>query len=165
MAGVQSEPRLAYMTTTAKTYTFPVDVRWIAGRLTRATATGKPDLAVATPPEFKKGIPGVWSPEDLLVASAAACFAVTLLAVAERREVPVHSLHVAGRGRVGQRPEGSFGFTEIELGVQLETFPGHEDEARDAAEAAERGCLIAASLDVPIRLELEVSAVPLAAAR
>ena len=30
-----------------------------------------PSLTVATPPEFKNGVPGVWSPEDLLVASAA----------------------------------------------------------------------------------------------
>jgi organic hydroperoxide reductase OsmC/OhrA len=149
------------MATTAKTYSFPVDVEWLTGRLTRATAAGKPELEVATPPEFKKGIPGVWSPEDLLVASAASCYAVTLLAVAERRGVPLRGLDVSARGSVGQRPDGPFAVTEIELGVELVTDAGFEEEARLAGEAAERGCLIAASLDVPVRLELNVRAAPL----
>ncbi len=149
------------MTTTAKTYEFPVGIHWLDGRLTRASATGKPDLEVATPPEFKKGIPGVWSPEDLLVASAASCYAVTLLAVAERRGVPLRSLDVSARGSVGQRPDGPFAFTEIELDVELVTDAGFEEEARLAGEAAERGCLVAASLDVPVRLELDVRAAPL----
>jgi organic hydroperoxide reductase OsmC/OhrA len=146
------------MATTAKTYEFPVDIQWLDGRLTRASAAGKPDLEVATPPEFKHGIPGVWSPEDLLVASAASCYAVTLLAVAERRGVPLRGLDVSTRGSVGQRPDGPFAFTEIELDVELVTDAGFEDEARLAGETAERGCLIAASLDVPIQLELNVRA-------
>jgi organic hydroperoxide reductase OsmC/OhrA len=146
------------MATTAKTYEFPVGIHWVAGRMTRASAHGKPALDVATPPEFKHGIPGVWSPEDLLVASAAACYTVTLLAVAERRGVPVLGLDVSARGRVGQRPDGPFAFTEIELEVDLATDAGFEDEARLAGEAAERGCLVAASLDFPTHLELKVTA-------
>ena len=149
------------MATTAKTLTFPVNVHWIAGRLTQTTAAGKPDLTVATPPEFKHGIPGVWSPEDLLVASVASCYAVTLLAVVERRGVPLRTLDVAARGRVGQRSTGPFAFTEIELEVELVTDAGFEEEATLACEAAERDCLIAASLDVPVRLDLDVRAAPL----
>ena len=149
------------MANTARTYVFPAGVRWLEGRLTRVTAAGKPDLEVATPPEFKHGIPGVWSPEDLLVASAAACYEVTLLAVAERRGVPLRTLDVAARGRVDQRSDGPFGFTAIELEVELVTDAGFEDEARLAGEAAERGCLIAASLDFPIELDLNVRAAQL----
>lgn len=161
MAPVSAALRLVAMATTAKTYEFPVGIHWLDGRLTRASATGKPDLEVATPPEFKHGIPGVWSPEDLLVASAASCYAVTLLAVAERRGVPLRGLDVSARGSVGQRPDGPFAFTEIELDVELVTDAGFEDDARLAGEAAERGCLIAASLDVPVRLELDVRAAQL----
>jgi organic hydroperoxide reductase OsmC/OhrA len=146
------------MSTAAKTYEFPVKVQWLDGRLTEASATGKPALEVATPPEFKKGIPGVWSPEDLLVTSTAACFAVTLLAVAERRGVPLHGLEVAARGRVGQRSDGPFAFIAIELEAELVTDAGFEEEARLAGEAAERGCLIAASLDFPVHLDLRVRA-------
>jgi organic hydroperoxide reductase OsmC/OhrA len=143
----------------AKTYEFPVDVRWLEGRLTIASASGKPNLEVATPPEFKQGIAGVWSPEDLLVTSAAACFAVTLLAIAERRGVPVRGLDAAARGFVTQRSDGPFAFTRIQLEVELVTEAGFEHDAREAADAAERGCLIAASLDLPIEVDLDVHAV------
>jgi organic hydroperoxide reductase OsmC/OhrA len=146
------------MSTAAKKFEFPVDVKWLDGRLTQVSAAGKPDLEVATPPEFKHGIPGVWSPEDLLVGSVATCFAVTLLAVAERREVPVRRLEVGAMGGVSQRLDGRFGFNEVRLEVGLRTDPGCEAEATAAVEAAELGCLVAASVDFPIRVELEVQA-------
>jgi organic hydroperoxide reductase OsmC/OhrA len=140
----------------AKTFEFSLDLTWLDGRLTRMSAVGKPDLDIATPPEFKHGIPGVWSPEDLLVGSVAACFAVTLLAVAERRELPLRGLDVSARGEVTQRPDGRFGFTEIVLDVTLATEPGCEAAAAAAVEAAELGCLIAASVDFPVRVEVDL---------
>jgi organic hydroperoxide reductase OsmC/OhrA len=153
------------MSIAAKRYEFPVDVAWVDGRLTRMTAAGKPDLEVATPPEFKHGIAGVWSPEDLLVGSIAGCFAVTLLAVAERREVPVRQLEIGAIGEVSQRSDGRFGFTEVRLQVDLRTDPGCEAEATAAVEAAEVGCLVAASVDFPVTVELDVRAAELLEAR
>ena len=76
------------MTATAKVYDFPLSIRWLSGRRTVASVHGKDDLEIATPPEFNGGVDGVWSPEDLLVASIGSCFTVTLLAVAERRGIP-----------------------------------------------------------------------------
>jgi organic hydroperoxide reductase OsmC/OhrA len=143
-------------TTTAKTHRFPVGIRWLGGRMTCASVAGKPELTVATPPEFHGGVEGVWSPEDLLVASAASCFTVTLVAVAERRGLPLRALGVQGTGAVTQRPDGRFGFTEIALEVVLATDPGHEADARDAVEAAERSCLVAVSLDAPVHVTLDV---------
>jgi organic hydroperoxide reductase OsmC/OhrA len=152
------------MTTSAKEYDFPLTVRWIAGRRTVTSVHGKRDLEVATPPEFKGGVKGVWSPEDLLVASVGSCFAVTLLAVAERRGVPVRGLEVGSSGHVTQRQDGHFGFTELVLHVVLDTKPGFEAEAAEAADAAERGCLVASSLDFPVLLELDVRPAPVLAA-
>jgi organic hydroperoxide reductase OsmC/OhrA len=149
------------MSANAKIYDFPLSVRWLAGRRTVAAVPGKDDLEVATPPEFKGGIEGVWSPEDLLVGSVATCFTVTLVAVAERRSVPLRGLDVGASGRVTHRDDGRFGFTEVVLEVGLATDPGFEQAAVEAAEAAERGCLVAASLDFPVRLELEVRTAPL----
>jgi organic hydroperoxide reductase OsmC/OhrA len=152
------------MTTGAKEYDFPLTVRWISGRRTRASVYGKHDLEVATPPEFKGGVEGVWSPEDLLVASVGSCFTVTLLAVAERRGVPVRGLEVGSNGHVTQRPDGRFGFTELVLHVVLDTEPGFEADAAAAADAAERGCLVASSLDFPVHLELDIRPAPVLAA-
>jgi len=136
---------------------FPVSIEWQHGRLTRATAPGKPPLEVATPPEFKHGIAGVWTPEDLLVGAAASCYAVTLLAVAERLRVPVHALHVDGTG-VLARGEGGFGFTSVELRARVETDEADIPAAERAAEQAEQGCLVTAAIDVPVHVQVEVHA-------
>jgi organic hydroperoxide reductase OsmC/OhrA len=142
-----------------RTYTFPVEVGWAGGRLTRVSVAGKPELQVATPPDFQGGIPGVWSPEDLLVAATATCYLVTLVGIAERRSVPLRALGVRAAGEVAQRPDGRFGFVYIDLDVRLETDPGYETDARSAAKAAERSCLIAASLDTAVLVALDVRAV------
>ncbi|MES1225955.1 MAG: OsmC family peroxiredoxin, partial [Bacteroidota bacterium] len=39
-------------------------------------------IEVATPPEFPKGIHGIWSPEHLLVAAVNSCMMTTFLAIA-----------------------------------------------------------------------------------
>jgi organic hydroperoxide reductase OsmC/OhrA len=148
------------MTTDAKAYDFPLTVRWTTGRRTIVSIHGKHHLEVATPPEFKGGVEGVWSPEDLLVASVGACFEVTLLAVAERRGVPLRGLEVGASGHVTRRQDGRFGFTEVTIHAAVDTEPGFETEALEAAEAAERGCLVASSVDFPVHLELDVRTAP-----
>ena len=144
------------MPTQVKTHLFPVSVKWMGGKVTCASVDGKQELAVATPPEFHGGVEGVWSPEDLFVAAAATCFTVTLVSAAGRRGFPLRALGVHGTGAVTQRPDGKFGFTEIGLEVVIATDPGYESEARAAAEAAERSCLVAVSLDLPVRVTLDV---------
>lgn len=152
------------MTATAKVYDFPLSIRWLSGRRTVASVHGKDDLEIATPPEFNGGVDGVWSPEDLLVASIGSCFTVTLLAVAERRGIPLRGLEVDASGRVTRRSNGPFGFTEVVVHAAVETDDGFENEARDAAETAEHGCLVANSVDFPVRVELDVHSRKLIAA-
>ncbi len=142
--------------TTFKSHRFPVSVQWRGGRLTQALVPGKPALEVATPPEFKGGIEGVWSPEDLLVAATASCYTVTLVAVAERRGVPLYELEVDGTGHVELRGDGRFGFVAIELHATLETDEASVHEAEQAARAAKDGCLVSMALDTPVHLELDV---------
>ncbi len=143
--------------TTYKSHRFPVSIEWRGGRLTEATVDGKPELEVATPPEFKGGIEGVWSPEDLLVAATASCYTVTLVAIAERRAVPLHALSVRGTGFIERHDEG-FGFVLIELHASLETDEDTIAAAEKAARAAKDGCLVGMALDTPIHLELDITA-------
>lgn len=137
---------------------FPVSVRWRGGRLTRAESRGKDALELATPPEFRGGLAGYWSPEDLLVTAVCSCFALTLAAVAERREAPLLDATVTATGHMSRRDDGRFGFTVIEVDAQLETVPGGEDAVRTAAIIAEGRCLVAQALDVPVHVALAVTA-------
>lgn len=151
----------------SKHFEFPAGVEWEGGSMTVASVAGKQDLDVATPPEFGGEAEGVWSPEDLLVASAASCFAVTLAAIVRRRTIPLLSLHVDGNGHVGPRDDGQLGFTSIELQVTAETDSAEAVTQLGAAiERAENGCLVAMALSIPVSVHATVtvarSASPLA---
>lgn len=139
-----------------KDFRYKVAVDWQGDRMTNVSSPDKPELTVATPPEFKNGVPGVWSPEDLLVAAVASCYTVTLVAVAERRELPLHSLHVSGTGHLTARDDGRLGFVAIELTVAIRTDEQALDAVERAAKNAERGCLVTMALDVPVHVDVVV---------
>lgn len=141
-----------------KAHRFPVSIQWQEGRLTRAAAPGKPDLEVATPAEFKDGLANVWSPEDLLVASTAACYAVTLLAVADGKRLTLLDLHVDGTGHVERRKDGLYGFVVIELVAKITVEPDQVESAEKAARYAKDACLVELALDTPVHLEVLVEA-------
>jgi organic hydroperoxide reductase OsmC/OhrA len=136
-----------------KAFKFPASVHWRGGRLTRASAPGKPELDVATPPEFKGGIPGLWSPEELLIAATASCFAVTLAAVADRSGVEMRTIDVDGVGHVERGDDGRFAFTVIELAVEVEAEEHPHTVERVVADA-ERLCIVTLALEVPVHVRL-----------
>jgi len=146
--------------TIVKSHRFPVSVRWIEGRLTELTAAGRPDLAVATPPGFKGGIEGVWSPEDLFVGSLASCYAVTLVAVAERDGITFDALEVDGVGHVERMADGRFGFISIELQARVEVAAERVEATELAAVRAKDLCLVSIALDAPVRLEVDIVHTP-----
>jgi organic hydroperoxide reductase OsmC/OhrA len=138
---------------TVNAHRFPVKANWYGGRLLRLGAPEKPALRVVTPPEFKDGIPGIWSPEELLVGSLATCFELTLVAIADRLGVPLHTVEVAATGHLEQVPEeGGYAFTVLELEVDLATDSGRELDAEEVAQLAKRHCIVGRALEVPVHL-------------
>ena len=113
--------------------------------------------------DFKNGVPGLWSPEELLIASVATCFELTMIAVAEYRGVPLHALRVDATGHV-ERKSHLYRLILLELEVHVETDPGHERELEHIAVIAREGCLVGNALDVPIRLEVSTETTAAAAA-
>ena len=140
----------------AHEFRFPVEVVWEGGRRTTVQVEGKQPLPVAVPPEFRGTDPGLWSPEDALVAAAGSCLAVTIAAQAERAQVPLRRIAVHADGVVGRRPDGRFGFVRLEQLVSLETDAGLEDAAREVVAKAEEGCVVSISLDIPIETTVDV---------
>lgn len=136
-----------------KAFRFPASVQWRGDRLTRASAPGKLTLDVATPPEFKGGVAGVWSPEELLVAAVASSFTVTLAAVADRSAVDLSTIDVDALGHVEPTADGRFGFTLIELTVEVEARE-HPHVIERLVADAERLCPVTLALDVPVHVRL-----------
>jgi organic hydroperoxide reductase OsmC/OhrA len=77
---------------------YGVRTEWSEGAEVALSAPGKPVLDIALPSDFKNRAPGVWSPEELLIASLATCFELTMIAEAEHRNVPLHDVRVDSDG-------------------------------------------------------------------
>lgn len=143
-----------------KEFNFPVAVEWLGDTRVATRVAGKREIEISSPPEFRGKDATIWSPEDFFVASAASCLAVTLSGIAERRELPLHGLEVNGDGVVGRRDDGRFGFTRMSFRIAIKTDEGREELAREVAQKAEEGCLVAVSLALPIEIEVEVETTP-----
>jgi organic hydroperoxide reductase OsmC/OhrA len=115
------------------------------------TAEGLPTLASAPPTDF--GGPGdQWSPEDLIVAAVADCFALSFRAIAAASKVSWNELHCDVVGTL-DRVERDVRFTEFKVTVRL-TIPADQDEARAqrSLEKAEKMCFITNSLNGEVHL-------------
>jgi peroxiredoxin-like protein len=136
----------------SKVYTYRTSVRWTERRLGLISSPGKPDIQVATPPEFK-GHEGIWSPEDLFVASANVCLMTTFLAFAERAGLGFTAYDSEAEGRL-ELVDGRFQVTAITLRPRVTLKPGEDAaKAREIVEKAEANCLISNSMKSRITLE------------
>ena len=140
------------METRPKSYTYHTSVKWTEQRKGVISCVGKPDIQVATPPEFK-GHEGIWSPEDLFVASANICLMTTFLAVAERAGLAFTSYESAAEGKL-ELVDGKFQFTAITLKPTI-TLPAIADatKTKELIEKAEANCLISNSMKARVSLE------------
>ena len=135
-----------------KVYRYHTSVKWTEQRKGISSVAGKPDLEVATPPEFK-GHEGIWSPEDLFVASVNVCLMTTFFAMAERAALGFTRYIGDAEGTL-ELVDGKFRFTKIVLRPTLTLKPGEDAaKAKQVLEKAEANCLISNSLTSQVILE------------
>jgi organic hydroperoxide reductase OsmC/OhrA len=140
--------------TIVKAFRFSSATQWRPGERTLTVARGRPMIGVGAPPEFRGGDAGAWSPEELLVSSAASSLAITLAAVARARNVEIDRIDVEGVGHVEQAPEGGFHFVAIELLVEVEAADEHPHAMHALVEEAERLCIVTRALQAPVSARL-----------
>jgi organic hydroperoxide reductase OsmC/OhrA len=111
----------------------------------------------SAPPASFDGPGNLWSPETLLVAAVADCFALTFRALAKTSQLRWTKLLCDAKG-ILDRPEGTTRFTAIDLHVWL-VVPAETDagSARALLERTERNCLVGNSLRFKPTLHLNVS--------
>ena len=92
----------------------------------------------------------------MLLSAAAACFVLTFRAVAHATKTPFVSVNVSASGTVAKQA-GVVRFVDIVLYPRI-TVPAGADRERLLAtvDQSEDRCLIAASLSVPVRIEMPV---------
>lgn len=103
-------------------------------------------IEVATPPEFPKGIPGIWSPEHLFTAAVSSCLMTTFLAVAENSKLEFISFDCHSKGKLEQI-DNKFVMSEVILEPVLVISREQDRErAERILQKAETACLISNSI-------------------
>lgn len=139
-----------------KSYTYRTSLAWTGTRAGQLECEGKPGFRVASPPEFK-GEAGVWSPEDLFVASVNICTMTTFLAFAERAKIVLHGYHSDAEGTL-ELVDGGFRFTRIVVRPRVKVLAGHEEQARQVMEDSHKKCLVSNSMRCEVVVEADVAA-------
>ena len=132
---------------------YNVDVNWSTERKGTVCSpeidqfnTENKCIEVATPPEFPKGIPGIWTPEHLFTAAVSSCLMTTFLAIAENSKLEFKNFSCKSKG-VLEQIEGKFLISEI---ILEPTIIINDEKDRERAERviqkSEAACLISNSI-------------------
>lgn len=132
---------------------FNVDIRWDKERQgimcspeLNAAIGPQGCIQVATPPQFPKGIPGIWSPEHLYTAAVSSCLMTTFLAIAENSNLEFTSFNCSAKGKLEQL-DGKFLMTEIVLEPRVTIVHEKDREKTERVLAkSEKACLISNSI-------------------
>ncbi|NHN24783.1 OsmC family protein [Flavobacterium jejuense] len=118
-------------------------------------------IEVATPPEFPKGIAGIWSPEHLFIAAVSGCLMTTFLAIAENSTLDFTSFSCHAKGKL-EMIEGKLMISEIFLKpvvvIQNEI---HFNKAMRIVKKAKNACLISRSIRSKITTEINIQVKPI----
>jgi organic hydroperoxide reductase OsmC/OhrA len=138
-------------------YTYEANTAWQRGKEGRIHVAGRPEIDVATPPEFG-GPSGVWSPEQLFVASVDSCLMSTFLFFAEKSAIRICSYDSTTVGRMDKTPDGlRFTAMDVNITVGVDADSDLEKAARLQSKL-EKYCPISTSLRCPVTLHLKVTA-------
>src|ERR1700730_9172126 len=97
--------------TTYKSFRYKANTAWNSARRGTLSASGKPNIDVGSPPEFK-GEPDIWAPEELLVGSVNTCMMLTFLTLAQAKGLTPVRYESEAEGLL-ENIEGKYRITEV----------------------------------------------------
>ena len=136
---------------------YNVNLKWESDRKGLISSPELPTtIEVATPPEFDKGMPNIWSPEHLFTASVLSCFMTTFLAIADYSKLEYEKFECKAEG-ILESVEGKFLMTEIILKPIVYIKNQEEIEKTERIlHKSEKACLISNSIITKVVLDFEV---------
>jgi organic hydroperoxide reductase OsmC/OhrA len=127
-------------------FTFRTAAAWTEARSGILTSDGKTPIRVSSPPEFK-GEEGLWSPEEMFVASVEACHMATFLSFAAKGGLQVLAYKSHSNG-VLEFVDGDYRFTRVVVFPTITVARGAvEAEVLFLLREAQKHCLVANSID------------------
>ncbi|MFN8286661.1 MAG: OsmC family protein [Chitinophagales bacterium] len=133
---------------------YEVNVEWNADRKGTMTSPELPESwEVATPPQFPKGMEGIWSPEHLFTAAVNSCLMTTFLAIAENSKLEFSNFNSRALGKL-EVVEGKYMMSEVKLMPSV-TIANEKDKERAERilQKSEAACLISNSIKSKIVFE------------
>ena len=128
-----------------KSFRYQTQAAWKQARRIKASAAGKPDLEISSPPEFK-GDQGIWTPEDLFVTALNICIMETFLAFAEQKGLGLAAYDSSAEALL-EFKDGKYRFTEITVHPQVSLKSQDDVErARQIMESAHANCFVSNSI-------------------
>lgn len=139
-------------------HSYQVSLNWKEGRIGKMSSEVLlTKIEVATPPEFDKGVPGIWSPEHLFTASVLSCFMTTFLAISEFSKLDFETFDCNAEG-ILDKVDGKFQMTEINLTAKLKINDiSKASKAERVLQKSEAACLISNSIKTQVNLTCEIS--------
>jgi peroxiredoxin-like protein len=114
-------------------------------------------IEVATPPDFPKGMPGIWSPEHLFTAAINSCLMTTFLAIAENSNLAFENFSCKATGKL-DKVEGKFMMTEVILEPHVViTDENQREKAERVLQKSEAACLISNSVRSTITMKTMIT--------
>ncbi|MBK7637117.1 MAG: OsmC family protein [Saprospiraceae bacterium] len=140
-----------------ESHIYNVHLNWIADRIGEVSSPELLDaIDVATPPQFPKGVDGVWSPEHFFTAAVNSCFMTTFLAVAENSKLEFKKFHCSAEGKL-EKVDGKYLMTEVLLKPELLiTNEADREKAERILIKSEQACLISNSITSKVFLQPEI---------
>ena len=135
-------------------HTYEVNLSWLENRKGKLSAPAlNQSIEVATPPEFPKGMPGIWSPEHLFVSAVSSCLMTTFLAIAENSKLEFSSFSCQATGKL-DKVDKKFMITEVLLKpLVIIKNADQQERAEKVLQMSENACLISNSINSKIIFE------------
>lgn len=132
-----------------KVFTYHSNVEWKSDKQGFLRSEKKPDIFVSSPPEFK-GIPDVWTPEDLFVSAVEICQMSTFLSFGGRKGIPLKSYKSSAEG-VLENVEGKYRFTKIVVKPEIVVENSWtKEQVEEVVSSAHNHCLIGNSITAEV---------------
>lgn len=145
-------------------HAYNVNIEWNSDRKgTMSSPELNNTMEVATPPNFPKGMEGIWSPEHLFTAAVAGCLMTTFLSIAENSKLDFVSFKLESKG-ILEQIDGKFLMTCVELYpvvvIQVEKDRARAERILQKSEAA---CLISNSVKAKVEMQAVIQVMAIAA--
>ncbi len=145
-------------------HAYNVNIEWNSDRKgTMSSPELNNTIEVATPPNFPKGMEGIWSPEHLFTAAVASCLMTTFLSIAENSKLDFVSFKIESKG-ILEQIDGKFLMTRVELyPVVVIALEKDRERAERILQKSEAACLISNSVKAKIEMKAVIEVMAIAA--